>query len=72
MFAEDSAAGEGYKLYEALIQRDGGMSFAERLTAADLESPFTEGKTLATANNLYRYLTGKDYYTVDGTPANAA
>ena len=66
-FAESTktgALGEGLKLYEALINRGSEqLSFAERLEAAGLDSPFSDGKVKNTADIIYYYITGKKFYS---------
>ena len=75
-FAESEKTGakdEGFKLYEALIRRDGtDMTFAERLESAGLTSPFESGAIKEIANNIYFQITGKYYYKQSNNEVNAA
>lgn len=65
-FAESNktgASGDGFKLYEALINRGNqNLSFTERLESVGLDSPFSDGKVKSTADSIYYYVTGKRYY----------
>ena len=55
--------GEGFALYEALINRgDTDLSLTERLEAAGLDSPFTTGKVKKISNSIYFAITGKNRY----------
>lgn len=61
-FTEIGSDGEGFKLYEALINREvTGLSFNERLEAVGIDSPFAEGKIKNIANRIYAYMAGKDF-----------
>ena len=61
-FTEIGSDGEGFKLYEALINREvTGLSFSERLEAVGIDSPFAEGKIKNIANRIYAYMAGKDF-----------
>ena len=61
-FAENDERGSGFALYEKLINRsDNGLSFAERLAEAGIDSPFLEGKVEEVSSEIYRYITGKEY-----------
>lgn len=68
-FTELDSDGEGFKLYEALIDREvKGLSFSERLEVAGIDSPFSDGAAKDIANRIYRYVTGKDF-VFDGDTA---
>ena len=75
-FAENSktgTVGEGFRLYEALVDRSGGeASFADRLEAAGLCSPFDSSAVKQTANNIYFLIIGKCYYKPSGNDVNVA
>ena len=61
-FVENDERGSGFALYEKLINRsDNGLSFAERLAEASIDSPFLEGKVEEVSSEIYRYITGKEY-----------
>ena len=62
-FAEANETGTGFALYEALVRRgESEMGFEERLESVGIDSPFLAGKVTETANAIFRYFTGYDYY----------
>jgi oligoendopeptidase F len=63
-FTEKSGkGGEGFKLYEALVNRDNTKrSFTERLEIAGLDTPFQSGKVKEISNSIYFTITGKNHY----------
>lgn len=65
-FSEVEESGEGFRLYEGLLKReDKDLSFEERLVMAGIDSPFSKDKVKDTANSIYHYLTGRNYYEKD-------
>lgn len=72
-FAESNQATEGFKLYEALIKRDGeNLGFIERIQNTGIDSPFKDGKVKETANNLYYYIKNEYFYKSDEDLSSAA
>ena len=66
-------AGDGFKLYEALVNRDGAkLDFSERLEHAGLDSPFSDGKVKDISNNIYFQITGKYLYKQSDNSVDAA
>ena len=66
-------AGEGFKLYEALIERGNTeLMFTERLEAAGLDSPFKENKVKEVSNSIYFQITGKNFYRNSDNSPDAA
>ena len=66
-------AGEGFALYEALINRGyTDLTFTDRLDAAGLDSPFETGKIKEISNNIYFSITGKNRYKESDNSVDAA
>ena len=64
---------EGFKLYEALINRGGKYyTLSEALEIAGIDSPFEEGKVKEIADNIYFHITGKHYYKKGDNDISAA
>lgn len=65
--------GEGFALYEALLDRNAEeLPFTEQLDAAGLDSPFAGGKAKEIADNIYFRIVGKHYYKNSSTLPDAA
>lgn len=66
-------AGEGFALYESLINRDSiDRGFTEQLEVAGLDSPFVSGKVKEISDNIYFQIVGKHYYKTSNNEIGAA
>ena len=66
-------AGEGFALYESLINRDSiDRGFTEQLEVAGLDSPFVPGKVKEISDNIYFQIVGKHYYKTSNNEIGAA
>lgn len=69
-FAEAACTGAGFEAYKTLLKReDNTLSLEDQLHRAGLSSPFASGQLKAVLNDIYRALTGADFYkTSPSTP----
>lgn len=61
-FTEAQTPGEGFRIYEAILKRDGYSGFDERISATGLGSPFDEGVIMRLADSIYFSLLGSHFF----------
>ena len=71
-FDECERAGEGVRIYNALVKRDGYEEFCEMLEVCGLDLPFDKNMLKGLLDKIYYSIIGSYYFTSPGDINNAA